>query len=300
MGSKIKNKSLHLNKQFAGSLSDNQLNELMKEFDNYYEIESLSDLENEEWIDCIGYDGIYQVSNLGRIKGVERWRETRPGIGYMMKEKIRKQSVNEKHSSIRCGLCKDGIVKPQIVSRLVFFSFNYNIKNLPEYFVVHKDNNWKNNKLENLKIGTQNEISKLTFEHGKTEHLKLGNPMLSKYKTDNATLTNGNITSLKCKCCEKDKPIKFLRYGKNTCKNCNIENRYFKKLNKKRTQGFQVKETEVETGKTTIYNNFNDKDLLKKVSISTAIKYAKNGCVCKSNPRSKNNFKPFKLEILKT
>ena len=64
MGSKIKNKSLHLNKQFAGSLSDNQLNESMKEFDNYYEIESLSDLENEEWIDCIGYDGIYQVSNL--------------------------------------------------------------------------------------------------------------------------------------------------------------------------------------------------------------------------------------------
>jgi len=265
-----------------------------------YENESLVDLENEEWIDCIAYDGIYQVSNLGRIKGVERWRETRPGIGYMMKEKIRKQSVSEKHSSIRCFLCKDGKVKPQMVARLVFFSFNYNIENLPEYFVMHKDNDWKNNKLENLKIGTQNEISKLTFEKGKVEHLKLGNPMLSKYKRENAILINGNISSVICKCCKKEKPIKFFRYGNNLCKKCDANKRHFEKLNKKRVQGFEIKETEIETGKITIYNNFNDKDLLKKVSIGTAIKYAESGEICRHKPQSKNYFKPFKLEVLKT
>jgi hypothetical protein len=265
-----------------------------------YENESLIDLENEEWIDCIGFDGIYQVSNLGRIKGVERWRETRPGIGYMMKEKIRKQSVSEKHSSIRCFLCKEGKVKPQMMARLVFFSFNYNIKNLPEYFVMHKDNDWKNNKLENLKIGTQNEISKLTFENGKVEHLKLGNPILSKYKRINATMKDGIVSEIKCICCEKIKPIKFFRKDRNSCKKCDSNKWHFEKLNKKRVQGFEIKEIEIETGKITIYNNFNDKDLLKKVSIVTAIKYAESGDICKPKPQSKNIFKPFRLEVLKT
>lgn len=265
-----------------------------------YENLSLNDLENEEWIDCIGYDGIYQVSNLGRIKGVERWRETRPGIGYMMKEKIRKQSVSEKDSSIRCFLCKDGKVKPQIMARLVFFSFNYNIQNLPEYFVMHKDNDWKNNKLENLKIGTQNEISKLTFEHGKNEHLKLGNPMLSKHKRENAITENGIIKELKCINCNKIKAVKFFRCNRNSCMKCDSDKWHFEKLNKKRVQGFEVKETEIETGKITIYNNFNDKDLLKKVSIVTAIKYARSGEICQPKPQSKNYFKPFKLEVLKT
>lgn len=29
---------------------------------------SLDNLENEEWIDAFGFDGIYQVSNYGRVK----------------------------------------------------------------------------------------------------------------------------------------------------------------------------------------------------------------------------------------
>ena len=33
----------------------------------------IEDLENEEWIDAIGFDGIYQVSNLGRVKTLGRW-----------------------------------------------------------------------------------------------------------------------------------------------------------------------------------------------------------------------------------
>ena len=34
-----------------------------------YQIE---DLEGEEWRDVVGYDGIYLVSNLGRIKSYQR------------------------------------------------------------------------------------------------------------------------------------------------------------------------------------------------------------------------------------
>jgi hypothetical protein len=259
----------------------------------------LNDLDNEVWIDIIGYDGVYQVSNLGRIKTLSRWIQLRSDSGFYSKEKIKKIQCSEQNSALRISLSLNGHPKVYMVSRLVYFSFNYKVKNLPEYFVMHKDNNWKNNNLNNLKIGTLSEISTLTFNHGKNEHLKLGNPTLSKHKQENATLKNGAVSSLICKRCDKDKPIEFFRHGNNLCKKCDSDKRYFEKYNKKRVKGFEIKETDVKTGKITIYSNFNDKDLLKKVSIVTAIKYAKNGCICKITPQSKKNFNPFRLEILK-
>ena len=204
--------------------------------DYFYKNEDLIDIDNEEWIDCVGYDGMYQVSNLGRIKSVERWRETRVGVGYYTKPKIRKQAIDEKYSSIRCYLCKDGFIKPHMVSRLVFFSFNYNINNLPEYYVVHKDNDFKNNKLENLKIGTRSEIVKLTIENDKLNHLKLGNPMLSKHRRANAVIKDGRISELKCICCEKVKPINLFRENRNACKECDYHKWYYKKSDTKQTK----------------------------------------------------------------
>ena len=258
----------------------------------------LEDLPNEIWIDCIGYDGIYQVSNLGRIKGVERWRETRPGVGYMMKEKIRKQSVSEKHSWIRCFLCKDGVVKPQMTSRLVFFSFNYNIKNLPEYFVMHKDNDWRNNNIDNLRIGTKNEISKLTFEHGKTEHLKLGNPMLSNYKIENAIYNDKVITDLKCIKCNETKHISKYRKGRNNCKECEIKSRDFMDKRLIKFMNTNFKKTDYKTKEQVIYNKINKEDLLKIVSIGTVLKYCKSKEFCNPTNRSKYKFNPFTIEIV--
>ena len=36
-----------------------------------YQNLSLEDLPNEEWRDVVGYEGLYQVSNLGRVKSLE-------------------------------------------------------------------------------------------------------------------------------------------------------------------------------------------------------------------------------------
>lgn len=33
---------------------------------------SLEDLPNEEWRDVVGYEGLYQVSNMGRVKSLKR------------------------------------------------------------------------------------------------------------------------------------------------------------------------------------------------------------------------------------
>lgn len=40
-----------------------------------YQNLSLGNLPNEEWRDVVGYEGLYQVSNLGRIKSLDRYVE---------------------------------------------------------------------------------------------------------------------------------------------------------------------------------------------------------------------------------
>jgi hypothetical protein len=264
----------------------------------YYKNTELKDLPNELWVDIFGFDGIYQVSNLGRIKSLSRWQETRPGVGYIRKEMIIRPVVSEKNSNICVTLSTFGVAAKFIVARLMFFSFNYNVKNLPEYFVMHKDGNWKNNTLKNLKIATRSEIEKLKFHQKKSEHLKNCSLMLSKHKIVNAIKKNETIDQLKCINCGKTKPINFFRKHRNCCEKCDAERWHFIE-GKKRVKGFELKETEIETGKTRIYRNLNDKNLTKKVSIGTAMKYAKSGEICKPRPQSKHNFSPFILEILK-
>ena len=38
-----------------------------------YENLSLEDMEGEVWKDVVGYEGLYQVSNLGRVKSLDRY-----------------------------------------------------------------------------------------------------------------------------------------------------------------------------------------------------------------------------------
>ena len=53
----------------------------------------LEDLPNEKWVDAFEYDGIYEVSSLGRIKSLQREANTRWGTPRIVEEKILKQSI---------------------------------------------------------------------------------------------------------------------------------------------------------------------------------------------------------------
>ena len=59
----------------------------------YHNKLSLNDLPNEKWIDAFEYDGIYEVSSLGRIKSLQREVNTRWGTPRIVEEKILKQSI---------------------------------------------------------------------------------------------------------------------------------------------------------------------------------------------------------------
>lgn len=100
---------------------------------------------NEEiWKDIPGYEGYYQVSNLGRVKSLPRgkqwpYRQTHNNI-----RKIKK--TNRGYFSV--NLCTNNEAKWFMVHRLVAMAFIPNPNNLP--CVNHKDENKTNNRVENL------------------------------------------------------------------------------------------------------------------------------------------------------
>ena len=119
----------------------------------------------EVWKDIKGYEGLYQVSNLGRIKSLER--EVWNGYKVFLKsEKILKPKSNSKDGYLRIALSKNGKVKDKLIHRLVAEEFIPNPNNLPQ--VNHKDENKNNNYVTNLEwcdskynanYGTRNERS---------------------------------------------------------------------------------------------------------------------------------------------
>lgn len=89
----------------------------------------------EIWKHITGYEGLYQVSNMGRIKSLKYG-----------KEKILKLGKNKK-GYLNVLLHKD-MRKSYRVNRLVAQAFLDNPNNLPE--VNHKDEDKTNNRVENL------------------------------------------------------------------------------------------------------------------------------------------------------
>ena len=92
----------------------------------------------EEWRDIKGYEGLYQVSNEGRVKSLNYHRQ---GVEQVLKLQITERGYK------RVVLC-DGVCKIYFVHRLVAEAFIPNPNNFP--IINHKDENPSNNIAENL------------------------------------------------------------------------------------------------------------------------------------------------------
>ena len=100
----------------------------------------------ELWKDIIGYEGLYQVSNLGRVKSLERVTISKNGKRYTCQELcLRFGNIKGYKFVVLRKNCKSRQV---LVHRLVAQAFIPNLDNLPE--VNHKDENPANNCVDNL------------------------------------------------------------------------------------------------------------------------------------------------------
>lgn len=99
-----------------------------------------------EWRDVVGYEGLYKVNNKGDVKSVDRYIFRRGTYNLIKGHKLAKTPF--RNGYIKAVLCKNGKVKQALVHRLVAEAFIENPLNLPQ--INHKDENVKNNCVENL------------------------------------------------------------------------------------------------------------------------------------------------------
>ena len=102
----------------------------------------------EIWKDIKGFEGLYQISSLGRLKSLSRFINSNRNNQRRIKGCIIKQRVNPYNGYIQISLSKNHKYKRFYIHRLVAYAFLRNPDNLPQ--VNHKDENKENNCVDNL------------------------------------------------------------------------------------------------------------------------------------------------------
>lgn len=98
----------------------------------------IEDLPNEEWRDIPDCEGLYKVSNLGRVKNV-------------LKQRLISQSQN-RHGYLRVNLKCSDVWRNVEVHSIIANAFILNNYSVYDFVADHIDNDKKNNKLSNLQL----------------------------------------------------------------------------------------------------------------------------------------------------
>lgn len=112
----------------------------------------------EVWKDIAGYEGLYQVSNLGRVKSLERYVQNHTKKQYrpeQIKEPSERKSNGGGQGYLVLQLYKNNLVQNCYVHRLVAQAFIPNPDN--KATVNHKNGNKHDNRSENLEWATYGE-----------------------------------------------------------------------------------------------------------------------------------------------
>ena len=125
----------------------------------------------EIWKDIEGYEGLYQVSNLGRVRSLDRIIPSKLKNNNFVKKKGKIIQLRKKKDGyVQVKLKKDGSQKLMSVHRLVAKAF---IDNPNNYEIVnHKDNNPENNNEKNLEWCTQSYNIKYSYNQKRSKSPK--------------------------------------------------------------------------------------------------------------------------------
>ena len=127
--------------------------------------------------DITGYEGIYQVSNLGNVKSLKRVIMRSDNRPRTIPEKIKSATQDRGYKKV--GLHdQDGNPKSCYVHRLVLATFLYE----SDLYVDHINGDKSNNQLDNLRYATNSE--NLTFRNT-DKQFKSGHPYVYHDKSRN-------------------------------------------------------------------------------------------------------------------
>lgn len=149
--------------------------------------------KTEVWKDISGFEGMYQVSSVGRVRSLSRYINRKDGYKQFHKGKILKATLST-NGYYMIHLGRDSIYT---VHRLVAEAFIPNPDNLP--CVNHKDENKLNNTVDNLEWITSRDnllYSNVWKRAVKTRNNLVGenNPFYGKHHTDEIKELCGRAT----------------------------------------------------------------------------------------------------------
>lgn len=110
----------------------------------------------EKWKDIVGYKGLYQISDMGRVKRIAGPKH--------VKGKILKSYLCIRGGYPQVKLCKNGQRKHKQIHHLILEAFCEQ-RPTPKHETRHLDGNPQNFQLSNLKWGTRSENVRDAVKH---------------------------------------------------------------------------------------------------------------------------------------
>lgn len=168
----------------------------------YYSERTAFDIIGEFWIPVVGYEKLYEVSNLARIKSL--WDNVGRRRDFILSQ------YEDEDGYLRVGLGHKRKVKRFGVHQIVCAAFHPNPDFKPE--VNHADGNKKNNLPHNVEWSTEAENSK----HAVNTGLRLDcHAILNRDQVIEIATSNDSLKSLAHKYGVSESTISTIRIGKN-------------------------------------------------------------------------------------
>ena len=121
-------------------------------------------MNKEEWKAIPGYEGYYEVSDLGRVRSVDRTITRSDGQLRTQKGRILKEGTDSR-KRLKVYLTKNGKQSTKATHSLVALAF---IGERPKgYETCHIDGDYTNNKLSNIRYDTGSENQIDIYRYGK-------------------------------------------------------------------------------------------------------------------------------------
>lgn len=135
----------------------------------------------EIWKDIKGYEGLYQVSNFGNVKSLDRYIINKNGDKQYFPGKYLNQGISDNY--LKVTLSKSNKQRTFRVHILVARTFIPNPENKPE--VNHMDGDKSNNRVDNLEWNTRSENELHAYKNGLAKPSDKQKQAVAKYAKEN-------------------------------------------------------------------------------------------------------------------